>query len=924
MWVNGGVLTTGGVPHDPPFGVGFPCGYDTVACFRLSSYDISFHLFRPSLRAPLPSPAACLPPQPLSLASPTPLSLSLPSPLCPLLPPPPSPPPLQPAMAAVSASRASTPSPPPRTLTAADLPPLPPLPESPEHVHASISTATPGSYGEPHTEDGVDFVLLNDDVLTSVANATVAMLHGHTLERLAVLYQFPQFLEHCPHESLTLMVPRICTIIVDEKPEVQMAAAEALYFVVNIKAPPHVAKCIVIATLSVIAANPESEVFDACGEILSMMLPQVARQDVLDLVVPATRDRAAARSPESRRLAARIMGSLNDSLNPSEMQTLFFSHAINLADDDDDSVRAMMAQSLGPVGVNLSVHLVEQQIWPKLRLLVADQNVRVRAAAMRALAKSAEAHSAHAESAKTYSTVLLPLFLEECKNATAVASKDLRTVSDDTYLMLEIFSEVYGYFLCSLYKLFGAKEQYWSIALAALPAMASCNGPTVRHWCAFNMPAITTVVTNRDPDIVVSILQALTTDSDIETRATLAAGIEETAKILAPSKFRNELIQAISTLFMDENAQVRMNALGHLSNLLHLLSPGQEANLARVKAAVKAERDSNPPMGKDRSTQLDSSDADSADVEVRRLQKVFTSIDAMPFDSWRTQEILAEQIRMAAHLIPQQMLCDHVAPLLFQMARESTYLVRKASMRSLMHVLRYIPDVRRRNHILKHFRTEWARGQVYWTRLAFIDGAEFALEVVSVKLFNQLFKKEILRLSHDKVPNVKTRLLSLFEKLVTRWGSSPDFTEALSHLATDADPQVSQEAQDLLSRVQSVPHLSEKETKLEKEREAQEDAFFVHRPKRRKPIANNAEALQKRISAPAAKQPSIQVVPPQESNKPKVMRQEVEEQKGSPPAVAVELEGRRPAMKPTEVGGEQPPPAKPGFFKKIFGACFGG
>ncbi|CDF39960.1 unnamed protein product [Chondrus crispus] len=825
-------------------------------------------------------------------------------------------------MAAVSTSRASTPSPPPRTLTAADLPPMPPLPDTPEHVHASISTATPGSYGEAHTEDGVEFVLLNDDVLTSVANATVAMLHGHTLERLAVLYQFPQFLEHCPHESLTLMVPRICTIIVDEKPEVQMAAAEALYFVVNIKAPPEVSKCIVVATLSVIAANPESEVFDACGEILSMMLPQVARQDVLDLVVPATRDRAAAESAESRRLAARIMGSLNDALNSSEMENLFFSHAINLADDEDDSVRAMMAQSLGPVAVNLPVNLVEKQIWPKLGILVDDKNVRVRAAAMRALAKSAEAHSSHSEKAKTYQTVLLPLYLDVCRNAAAVASKDLRTVADDTYLMLEIFSEVFGYFLCSLHKLLEGKDKEWGVALAALRAMASCNGPTVRHWCAFNMPAITLVVTHRDPDIVIAILQALAKDSDIETRATLAAGIKETANTLAKGKFRNELIESISILFMDENAQVRMNALGHLSDLLTLLSPGQEANLARVKAAVIAERDNGLISG----ASGEKHGAESADIDVRRLQKIFTSIEMMPFDSWRTQEILAEQIRMSAHLIPQQMLCENVAPLLFQMARESTYLVRKASMRSLMHVLRYIPDVRRRNHILKHFRTEWARGQVYWTRLAFIDGAEFALEVVSVKLFNQLFKKELLRLSHDTVPNVKTRLLRLFERLVTRWGANTDFMEALRHLSTDADPQVSQEAELMLKRLRSGCSLSEKEARQEKEREAEEDAFFVHRPKRRKPATINSEAAQKRASVPAAKIPSVQVVPSHGSVKPQIMQPKVEEHRGSPPPpeASVELVGRRSAMKPSEAGSEQPPPAKPGFFKKIFGICFGG
>ena len=55
--------------------------------------------------------------------------------------------------------------------------------------------------------------------------------------------------------------------------------------------------------------------FDACGEILSMMLPKVPRAEVLELVVPATIERAGCEAPEIRRLVARIIGSLKDSLN---------------------------------------------------------------------------------------------------------------------------------------------------------------------------------------------------------------------------------------------------------------------------------------------------------------------------------------------------------------------------------------------------------------------------------------------------------------------------------------------------------------------------------------------------------------------------------------------------------------------------------
>eukprot|EP00168_Porphyra_purpurea_P009281 TRINITY_DN2246_c0_g1_i3.p1 TRINITY_DN2246_c0_g1~~TRINITY_DN2246_c0_g1_i3.p1 ORF type:complete len:266 (+),score=62.27 TRINITY_DN2246_c0_g1_i3:1678-2475(+) len=135
---------------------------------------------------------------------------------------------------------------------------------------------------------GVEFVVLNDDVLTSVANATLVLLDGSDMERLAVLYQFPQFLEHCPSDTLGIMVPEICRDALRWKEDVQMAAAEALYFVVNMRVPDAVAKRVVVAALRILQLSESGDVFDAWGEILSMMLPQVRRDDVVTLVVPAT------------------------------------------------------------------------------------------------------------------------------------------------------------------------------------------------------------------------------------------------------------------------------------------------------------------------------------------------------------------------------------------------------------------------------------------------------------------------------------------------------------------------------------------------------------------------------------------------------------------------------------------------------------
>lgn len=344
------------------------------------------------------------------------------------------------------------------------------------------------------------------------------------------------------------------------------------------------------------------------------------------------------------------------------------------------------------------------------------------------------------------------MFIERCKDATQTAASDLRTVDDDTYLMLEIFAEVYGYFLVAMTPLF-PDEDTWTTGLNALRRMVTCNGPTVRHWCAYNLPAVAMTCGVKRPDRIKGVLQALSTDTDHETRATLAAGIHETTKILAGSDLREELISAIGELMTDPNPLVRLNALSRFAEILEMLSVVEPA--------------------------------------ANQLGTVFTNLEMLSQDSWRTQKVLAEQLETAAHMIPQEILCEYVAPILFQMARESTYLVRNTAIGAIVRVLRYISTMKRRDLILDHFTKEWAHGKVYWTRLAYLNGAAVAYTIFSRNLFRKLFVEESLQMYKDPVANVRLRLLKLMEGIAGGLKDMPLYREALENLLADKDQQVS-------------------------------------------------------------------------------------------------------------------------------------
>lgn len=567
-------------------------------------------------------------------------------------------------------------------------------------------------------------------------------------------------------------------------------------------------------------------VFDACGEIVSMILPQIHRHDVLQNIVPEAIDRAVSENPHQRRFAARIIGSLNDALDATELEAIFIKTALNLSMDEDDTVRALIAQSMASMGIKLPLRVSEKMLWPRLSDMIRDDNCQVKAAAMRAMARSAESHRRTCLTSPSFDALVKPVFLNECQRAAEIAASDLRVVNDDTYLLLEIFSEVYGYFLCALSPLFD-NQKLWKTVLSSLRLMVTCNGPTVRHWCSFNMPAIASLCSDEKSEHVSGIIEALAGDSDLETRATLAAGIHEVTKSLRHSALRSDVIRAVGMLFMDENAQVRMNALGHFSELLQLLSANNKNSSAAVahtrKGQIQVSDDITIRLGADVLAR-DGTDDD----EMRRLAPMFSSLELMSFDSWRTQRLLAEEVEKSAHLIPQEMLCEHVAPLLFQMARESTFLVRKASMRSLIHVLRYVPDVRRRNHILKHFKMEWAHGKVYWTRLAFVEASECGLKLFSLKLFTSLFKDEVLGLKDDKVVNVRIRLLRFLRDMVSVWKDLIEYRAAIDQLTSDEDWQVSAEAKELMQSLDTMEGQGLEDIALDRQKESAEDAFFVH------------------------------------------------------------------------------------------------
>jgi len=510
-----------------------------------------------------------------------------------------------------------------------------------------------------------------------------------------------------------------------------------------------------MASLAIINASPPGEVFDSWGEILSLILNQVEKQDVVDLVVPAVITRAAEGHVGSRRLAARLLGSLSDVLPASSLKVVFLETILNLLEDESEPVRMMMAHSLARILEKIETETVETHVWPVLNKLMKDSSFRVRAESLKAIAAFAATHREETPRSYLYQEKIAPLFLKCCKRFGGVAELDLRVAEDEAYLFLEVFSHAFGQLLVGLAGENLTREGLKTSLLAFLK-MVVCNGPTVRCGCVFNLPAVVqTYSSSLGAENLRGFLNALALEPDKATRVVVAAGVHQVSAVLADSPARGELTKLIYSLMRDKDDDVRLKMAQNISSVFLSLFSVEQSH------------------GK---------------MDPARL--VWKGLEEMRWSSWRTQEILARELKACVHAMPQQHIYDEVIAVFFKMAKESAFLVRKESIEGVVLCLRHIKDRRKRRAVLEHLRRRWARGESFWSRIAFFDAAVFGFQIFSWRVFNQFFTPELLAMAADKVSNVRLRLV---RTLCLVWKACyliPEFKHALEILGRDCDPDV--------------------------------------------------------------------------------------------------------------------------------------
>jgi hypothetical protein len=426
---------------------------------------------------------------------------------------------------------------------------------------------------------------------------------------------------------------------------------------------------------------------------------------------------------------------------------------IRLFKDNDVQVRGVVVESLACIGASLPARVTEAEVWPLVEhLLEPTENARIHATAMRTLAHILQNQREKGATGRLFREQLPPVFTKIASFARRHAAEDQRLVDDDTYMLLEVASEVFGQFVYSL-SLF-ARRSFMKEAYKAYCQMATCNGPIIRRNCAFNLPGVAKALGERFAIELSGLCEFLAKDMDEEVRFILAAGIHQSATLLVPRGNYDRLFGAVCALLEDDNPHVRMNALENFHELL--------------SAFV---RDGSDP------------------ASIRRLAPVFMNLSVLSEGNWRIQKRLAEQLDKCAEIIPPDALIENVLPLLYRLTEQGTPLVRYASMHATARALRNIPSIPDRNLAISQFWEKAIEGP-FWMRLALLDGGAAALCIFSSTLFVERFAPTLLRLADDRVANVRIRCAQMLRDLAPLCARLTEYTRAVDRLRADSDPDV--------------------------------------------------------------------------------------------------------------------------------------
>ncbi|KAI1716991.1 serine/threonine-protein phosphatase 4 regulatory subunit 4 [Ditylenchus destructor] len=596
---------------------------------------------------------------------------------------------------------------------------------------------------------------------SAVDTAIKTLRTGREIQKLATIRNFGELLElqKSRQEAIDRVLPAIQESLASEPSNLDIHCEAAVVFKNLIKDKKYSQLCsglnenLLGYILQNIETQKENVTAAAWLESLVEIADSVPVSAVTDLIVPlAVSQGEPTRRVQRRVISARLIEKLCAIIPPEFVRKDLVPCAQMLCQDPSAAVRTTIAQRLHTIAqcLNNSSECVSL-ILPCMIELCKDEDPGVREAILNTVA------------------VCLPYFTKESKRSVCLVGPTfLRDVS------LTVVARQLGPWLESLKDVLSNAELKWFLeTYCRIVELFSANGnkndegqTSSQRMCAYNFPCFA-MVYGKDHfnDRLLPILERFCKDNDDEVRSTIASGFHEIVQLRSEAE-QQALLGSFVELMCSGTAEVVQHLTGNLHKTLSALYKG-------VKSNGKNSKDSNGNQSLNCDQKYSSlfqsiSSARMGPVTRVQLDRILIGCNRLirGTGSWRSHEAYLLNLAVVRYLVPVKDLELSFVPMLQQEVLVARALpCRVAAAQSLLLIMRQFPVKKNRDAIIKFFTENIGKHESCHRRRLLLDIVPIILEHFSREFFLQNFLTAVLRLSEDRVSNIRLQLCRTLSKI---------------------------------------------------------------------------------------------------------------------------------------------------------------
>ncbi|XP_049684734.1 serine/threonine-protein phosphatase 4 regulatory subunit 4 isoform X4 [Accipiter gentilis] len=591
-----------------------------------------------------------------------------------------------------------------------------------------------------------------DEELSDIERAVYLLSSGQDIQGTSVVANLPALMRQNPAETLRRVLPKIREVLHVAGVEMQLTAAVSFLTVlqeesVSIHTYSHSFLHIILQNLEHRDAGVSNAWLETLLAVIEALPKETIRHEILNPLVSKAQ---LSQTLQSRLVSCKIMGKLANKFEAHIIKREILPLVKSLCQDVEYEVRTCMCRQLEHIAKGIGTELTKTVVLPELVELARDEGSSVRLAAFETLVNLLDMFDADDRS-----QTVLPLVKSFCEKSFKADESILVSLS---FHLGKLCNGLYGIFTPEQHLRF--LEFYKKLSTLGLQQENGHNDNqlqlqtleqekkyiSVRKNCAYNFPAMIVFVDPKNFHLeLYSIFFCLCHDPEVPVRYTMAISFYEVSLqwFLHVAKLLNSGVYTIHkelvTLLQDESLEVLDALVGHLPEILELMTNGGENSGSESKLL---------------------SIPDLIPALTTAEQRAATSL------KWRTHEKLLQKYACLPHIIPSdQIYYRFLHRMLTIILTNNVLPVQKAAARTLCVYLRYNRKQEQRHEVIQKLIEQLGQGKSYWNRLRFLDTCEFIMELFSKSFFCKYFFLPVLELTHDPVANVRMKLCYLLPKV---------------------------------------------------------------------------------------------------------------------------------------------------------------